>query len=312
MSKNIIVFGSMNVDFSIACSKMPKEGETVLGDDLLITQGGKGANQALAAAKLGANVKMLAGVADDNFSNFLIDNLKNNNICVKNIIKAKNSNSSIAFILRSNNDNRIIINKGANVYIQADDIKKTLNSLAKNKEIKENDIFITQLECDIKASLEALKYAKELNLYTIFNPAPALKIDKSYLKYVDLFILNQSECEFYTKENLNENNLITNIDKLLSLGIKELILTLSSKGCIYKKQGQKELRFLAQKVKSIDTTAAGDCFIGALAASFSKNNDIAKSIEFASKAAALSTLKLGAQSSIPSLEEVNNFFKENK
>ncbi len=311
MSKKVIIFGSMNMDFSIACEEMPKQGQTIQGRNLLISQGGKGANQALAAKKLGADVKMIGCVGGDNFADILVNDLKNNGICTNHILKSDDKSSGIAFILRVDNDNRIIINHGANHHIKQDKIISMLKELYDNKEINEGDIFICQLECDKKAVCEALKLAKKLNLYTIFNPAPAKVIDSEYFQYIDLFILNQSENEFYTNIVAKDKESIEkSMDLLLGFGVKEVVLTLSGDGCAYKKQDEEIKLFKAYKVDPIDTTAAGDTFIGGLCANLSKNTSIDEAIVLGSKAAALSTLKMGAGSSVPTLDEVNNFFKD--
>lgn len=311
MSKKVIIFGSLNMDFSIACDEMPKQGETIEGGNLLISQGGKGANQALACKKLGANVAMIGSVGDDSFATLLVDNLSHNGICTKNIQKAKNTSSGMAFIIRTDNDNRIIINKGSNHHIKDIEITNILKNLYQNGEINDNDIFITQLECDTLATEQALKTAKELNLYTIFNPAPAKKIGVEYFKYVDLFILNQSENEFYTNIKANGRKSIDqSMDLLFDLGVNEVILTLSSKGSACKSKNKALKLFKAFKVNPVDTTAAGDTFIGGVAAALANNKNIDEAIILGSKAAALSTLKEGAQTSIPSIDEVNNFFKD--
>lgn len=296
------------MDFSIECDEVPKQGQTIEGKNLLISDGGKGANQALACQKLGANVLMIGSVGNDAFAPALINNLKSHGINTENIKISSNCSSGTAFIIRSNNDNRIIINKGANHSIDENEIKEILNTLYKKGEIKKDDIFIAQFECDIKATFEALKLAKELGLFTIFNPAPAKEIDKDIYKYIDLFIVNQSEAEFYTNINTDTKACLK---ALLDLGAREIILTLSSDGSAYKNK-EVEKFFKAYKVNPIDTTAAGDTFIGALAASLANAKTIDEAIDFGSKAAALSTLKLGAQSSIPNIDEVNNFSKDTK
>lgn len=296
------------MDFSIECDEVPKQGQTIEGKNLLISDGGKGANQALACKKLGADVLMIGSVGNDAFAPALINNLKSFGINTENIKISSNCSSGMAFIIRTDNDNRIIINKGANHSIDENEIKEILNTLYKKGEIKKDDIFIAQFECDTKATCKALKLAKELGLFTIFNPAPAKEIDKDIYKYIDLFIVNQSEAEFYTNINTKDKTKAC-LKALLDLGAREIILTLSSDGSAYKNK-EVEKFFKAYKVNTIDTTAAGDTFIGALAASLANAKTIDEAIDFGSKAAALSTLKLGAQSSIPSIDEVNNFSKD--
>jgi ribokinase len=302
--KKLIVLGSLNMDISIQSDYMPKSGETMNGYGFLMNSGGKGGNQAVAAAKAGIDVAMIAKVGNDTFGKQLVDDLKNYGVDVSNVEIAKDVSSGVAVITRCNNDNRIILNNGANHTLDMDSIKEKLDKIA-NK----GDIFLTQLENELEIVTKSIIYAKELGLYTILNPAPALKIDDELYKYLDLVILNQSECELligiYPDD---ENTYKTVLDIFTNKGV-DVIITLGTDGSITNYAGSYD-HIKSRKVEVVDTTAAGDSYIGALCRYLVNDKNFLEGLRFASDVAALTVTKKGAQVSIPYFNEVKEFYKE--
>ena len=304
MSK-VIVFGSLNMDFSIQSETYPKKGETIEGHDFVLSPGGKGGNQAVASAKLGAQVYMIACVGDDIFGKQIIKAMEDSHVNCNHIMTYQELPTGVALITCTGGDNRIIISPGTNYYVRISQVKEALNQVA-----EQGDIFITQLECDKETVTQSIIEAKKRHMYTIFNPAPAKEIEPSIFSEIDLLIVNQTECEFYTGIfPEGEDSLKAATQVFESLGVSQVIITLGEKGSVLKNQNE-VLYFGAHKVKIVDTTAAGDTFIGAIAGCLANGKSLIEGISFASKAAAVKITKRGAQSVIPTIEEVENYFKE--
>lgn len=304
--KKLIVLGSLNMDISIQSDYMPRSGETMNGYGFLMNSGGKGGNQAVAAAKLGVEVKMIAKVGNDIFGKQLIDDLKSYGVDVSNVEISEDVSSGVAMITRCNNDNRIILSNGANHTLDSKTIKEKLKKIA-----NPGDIFLTQLENDFEVVKESIKFAKELGLYTILNPAPARIIDDSFYKYLDLVIVNQSECELLTgiyPEDEKAYQITLQIFK--DKGVKAIV-TLGTDGSITNYSGDYEY-IPSRKVTAVDTTAAGDSYIGALCRYMIYEKDFLEGLRFASDVAALTVTKKGAQISIPDFNEVKEYFKEDR
>lgn len=293
--KNVYVFGSLNMDLVFKSNVLPKSGETLSGDDFFINEGGKGANQAVAVSKQGCKTYMIGAVGLDVFGKKLVETLTNYHVDTTYVMKKENVSTGVAGILIYEHDNRILLHGGANQTLTKEDVDRGL------EKIDSQDIFITQLENNIEMVEYGLKKAKEKGALCIFNPAPAKKIAEDALSCVDILILNESECETLSGFNLDEQEKLKSY--FLSLNISHIIITLGSKGCLYIHQDQNQ-NYPAYKIKALDTTAAGDTFVGCFAAQYLKNKNIQESIEYATKASALTCLKEGAQQSIPTREEV--------
>jgi len=295
--KKIFVLGSINMDLVITSSYLPKAGETIIGKDFFSNPGGKGANQAVACAKLGGLVYMGGCVGDDYFSYDMLENLKRHGVNIDNIRTIQNQNSGIACITIIEKENRIIVAQGANALITKEDVDNLLNGA------NPGDIFLCQLENPISIIGYGLLKSKEKGLYTILNPAPANLEILSFLKFVDLIILNETEIKLMTKMN--------NYQKAASLlEVKDVIITLGSKGYFYY---SKDFHFHGApiKVDVVDTTAAGDTFCGGLALKIAKGKSIIDALQFANLCAAITVTKKGAQQAIPTLNEVLNYQKKN-
>ncbi|WP_195937930.1 ribokinase [Romboutsia sp. 1001713B170131_170501_G6] len=299
--KNICVIGSLNMDLVVNVEKMPKAGQTLLGSNFKEVPGGKGANQAVAMARLNGNVTMIGKVGNDSFGETLVNSLKKDNINT-NYIQVAEGPSGVALItVDKNAQNSIVVAPGANYKLTKEDIDKNIDA------IKNSDIVVVQLETPLETIKYALKKAKELGKYTILNPAPAVVLEDEIIENVDLLTPNETELEIISQKSIsNEEDINECAQIMINKGVKELIVTLGSKGSLYINKETSMFK-KAYKVEAIDTTAAGDSYTGALAVAIANGKDMEYAMDFASKVGALSVMKEGAQSSLPTLIEVENF-----
>lgn len=282
----IFIVGSLNMDLCIETPYMPKEGETITGSGFMMNGGGKGANQAAAAAKLGGNVAMCGAVGCDLFGETLIKNLSAAGADVSHIKKCNDASTGIAVIVITGGNNRIILDKGANALLTEADIDEFL------KTAKEGDIYLTQLENPIDIIGYGLKQAKAKGMFTILNPAPANKDISAYFNYVDLITPNETELEIFGGK-----------DALFDAGIKKIVTTLGSRGYEIADKTSAKI-YPCIKVKAVDTTAAGDTLCGGLAVGLSEGMKLEEACAFGSKAASIACTRKGAQHSIPTRKEV--------
>ena len=299
--KNICVIGSLNMDLVVNVDKMPKPGQTIIGSNFKEVPGGKGANQAVAMARLNGNVSMIGKVGEDGFGQTLINALKNDKVDTTYIKTTKGATGVALITVDNNAQNSIVVSPGANFEVKEEDIDNNIEA------IKNSDIVVLQLETPLNTIKYSLKKSKELNKYTILNPAPALKLDDEIIKNVDLLTPNETELEIISGVSIEtEEDIQKAAQIMIEKGVKELIVTLGSKGSLYINK-EKSIFKKAYKVEAVDTTAAGDSYTAALAVALSKDKNIEEAMDFASKVGALSVLKEGAQSSLPTLEDVENF-----
>ena len=284
----ITVIGSMNMDIVVQTDNFPIQGETVLGQLFTTVPGGKGANQAVAAARLGSNVRMIASVGNDSFGNDLVTNLKSNGVDITAVQYQDEVATGIANILISDGDNRIIVVPGANYALTEDTIK------SQEKIIKNSKFVVMQLEIPISVVSYTLKLCKEYNIPVLLNPAPASGFLKEFMEDVTYLTPNETECVAIFGED---------IETVLERYPNKLIVTLGSKGARFF-DGKKHVIVDGFTSSVIDTTGAGDTFNGALAHAVSNGMGLEEAVEFANAAASLSVEKFGAQGGMPSADEV--------
>jgi ribokinase len=296
----ITVIGASNIDLIAYVPQLPKAGETLHGSKFLTGFGGKGANQAVMAAKLGAEVSMVTKLGDDTFGKDTIGNFHDFGINTKGVFFTDRASSGVAPIaVDSAGQNSIIVVPGANDLLSIDDLESAKDI------ITNSDIVICQLEIPVEISLAALKMAKEAGVTTIFNPAPAReKLPKEIYQVSDIFCPNETETEILTGLPVNtEEEAIKAANELLTYGAKSVILTLGQRGSlIVEKSG---FEFVpATKVVAKDTTGAGDSFIGSLAFFLGSGNSIIDAMKKANIVAGISVQHLGTQTSYPLKEEL--------
>jgi ribokinase len=298
--KKIYIFGSINYDLVISSPYMPRSGETLCGSGFFTNSGGKGANQAVACAKLGGNAIMFGAVGSDGFGQECKNALSGYNV-ETGFIQTVDCNTGVAVIIIAGGDNRIILDGGANMRFDRQAMYDTIG-----RNLNRGDILICQLEIPLDCVREGFKIAKSKGAQTILNPAPAQKLSEDILNNTDIIIPNESETEILTGIKTDtEQGIEKAYNRLKGYGISEVIITLGKKGCYY--DGK---IYPAVKVdKVVDTTAAGDTFIGALAAQLSNGKSVEQSIDFCQKACALKITRKGAQIGIPYLSEVTDYFK---
>lgn len=295
--EKILVVGSLNMDLVTKVKITPKVGETVSGVGLEMVPGGKGANQAIALGKLGAYVEMIGAVGLDDNGDILKKNLKLMSVQYEHIKTINDKPTGVALIMvNDTGDNSIVVIPGANSELQASDVKDSW--------FKDVEMVICQLEIPIKTVEAVLKTAKRLGVKTVLNPAPAQSLSNELLKYVDLLIPNETEFESITGISLEtDEDLIKGYNVIKFLGIKEIIVTLGSKGASYY-NGHELLYVNAKKVKAIDTTAAGDSFIAGVCDGLTRGLNMQEALELGTKVAAITVTRFGAQSSLPTREEL--------
>lgn len=289
----VCVVGSINMDLTVTTKKMPSQGETVLGNDFSTYPGGKGANQAVAAARLGSNVNFIGAVGDDPFGATLVEHLKKEGVETRAIETLPENSTGIANIILSENDNRIIVASGANLKVTPKLVKEHRDL------IKNSDIVLLQLEIPMETVVSTLEIAREYEVPVIVNPAP-------YQPLPDIVMT----CGAYLTPNELEAESMKN-DPLFEEIVEKIIITYGEQGVQYFEDGVK--RYIpSHSIKVQDTTGAGDTFNGALATELASGVSIGKALHFANAAAALSVTKVGAQSGMPSRDEVNSFLLERK
>lgn len=299
--EKICVIGSLNMDLVVNVEEMPKKGQTLIGSNFNEIPGGKGANQAVAAARLGGDVQMIGKVGNDGFGQSLLNQLKADNVKT-DYIQIEDGPSGVAIItVDKKAENSIVVSPGANFKLTEEDIDRCIDG------IKESSTVVIQLETPVNTIKYALEKAKELGKFTILNPAPAIKLSDDIIKNVDLLTPNETELEILSGVSINcEDDIKKAANVMLEKGVKQLIVTLGSKGSLYLDKNKMEFK-KSYKVNAVDTTAAGDSYTGALSVELSKGKSIDEAMDFASRVGALCVTKVGAQTSLPRIDEVLNY-----
>lgn len=296
----VTIVGSLNVDTTLRIKRMPLPGETLAAEGKSSAAGGKGANQAVSAARSGAQTAFIGEVGKDNSGQMMLDEMKANGIDVAGIRENDQVGTGTASILLDENgQNSILIYGGANQQLSPTDVEA-----AKDK-ITAADFVVAQFETPQAATLRAFQLAKANGVTTILNPAPAQKIDPEVLKLTDLIIPNETESAELTGVIItDETSMLISAAKFAQMGVRNLIITVGAKGAFYCTQDGYSF-IPAFKVNAVDTTAAGDTFIGALSSQLKPDmSNIEKALVYAQRASSLAVQKMGALPSIPTREQI--------
>jgi ribokinase len=304
MGKKILILGSCNVDLVFNIPRFHRPGETILAESQATFFGGKGANQAVASKRLGGNVCFITKVGNDLYGESYRQHLIKNGLTGKPILKDRKLPTGVAVIeLTPKGENRIIAFLGANGSLCVNDLKR-LESCWRGIEV-----FVSQLETPLATVERGLRLAKAQGSLTLLNPSPPTRLSPRFLSWVDFFVPNEIEAQSLTGIKWkNDRDIRKMAERLLEMGVKNVVITLGPKGLFFKNRSE-EIRMNAFRVKVMDTTAAGDAFLGALATSLAEDKPIRDALKFANGAGALATTRLGAQPSLPSRQELLSFLK---
>jgi len=300
MSNQIIVIGSSNTDMVLKTPRFPKPGETILGGEFYVFQGGKGANQAVAAARAGGKVHFICKVGNDAFGEAAIQHYTQEDIDVSGILKDEKVATGVAVIaVNAEGENSITVASGANALLVVDEVAMIVEKLVSVQWL------ITQLETPIEVLIYLARYAREQGKNLILNPAPAASLPDEVYEGLFLITPNETETELLTGIEVTDEVTAKQASEIFKLkGVQNVIITLGSKGAYVSSQSFTGI-VAAIKVKAIDTTAAGDVFNGALIVALAEGEDWLEAVQFACKASAISVTKMGAQASAPFREEIN-------
>lgn len=298
----IVVVGSSNTDMVVKVPHIPALGETIMGTDFMTISGGKGANQAVAAARSGADVTFIACVSDDAFGKQAVENYRKEGIDISWIKIQQGTHSGIALInVADDGENSISVAPGANSYLFPEDIRSFEDAFEGAK------VVLAQLEIPMETVEAAATVAQAKGIPFILNPAPGAAIPHSLLSMVTILTPNETEAAIITsRKYFSENDIPQMANEIFDKGGTTVLLTLGSKG-VYLKSPEFEGMIPGYKVKAIDTTAAGDVFNGVLTSALARGMDVYKAVDFAQRAAAFSVTKMGAQPSAPTLDEIQQF-----
>jgi len=296
---DVVVVGSLNADLVVKSPRFPQPGETISGDDLRIIPGGKGANQAVAAARQGVKTAMIGRVGSDSFGPFLVENLKSNQVDTSHVLSTDSATGTAIIVVDANGQNSIVLSPGANGNVSPAD--------ADTASFLNSKLLLLQLEIPTPTVLRAAQRAREHGLTVILNPAPAKQLPHELLANVDILIPNESELALLTGLTVTDaSSAETAAKEILKQGVQTVIVTLGSKGALLVTDSQ-VTHVNTYKVDVVDTTAAGDAFIGGFASAMLSGKSLEDSVRYGCACGALATTKFGAQPSLPTKAEVERF-----
>ncbi|CAC6906274.1 Ribokinase [Staphylococcus aureus] len=302
MTNKVVILGSTNVDQFLTVERYAQPGETLHVEEAQKAfGGGKGANQAIATARMQADTTFITKIGTDGVADFILEDFKVAHIDTSYIIKTAEAKTGQAFItVNAEGQNTIYVYGGANMTMTPEDVINAKDAIINA------DFVVAQLEVPIPAIISAFEIAKAHGVTTVLNPAPAKALPNELLSLIDIIVPNETEAELLSGIKVtNEQSMKDNANYFLSIGIKTVLITLGKQGTYFATKNQIQ-HIEAYKVNAIDTTAAGDTFIGAFVSRLNKSQDnLADAIDFGNKASSLTVQKHGAQASIPLLEEVN-------
>lgn len=297
----IVVIGSLNMDLVVKAARAPKRGETVMGEEIHFIPGGKGANQAVGLARLGAEIIMIGAVGSDSFGEELLKALQKDGVNTSSVKMLASEATGVASILLAEGDNSIVVVPGANAQCLPEDLDQY------EGEIAEADLILLQLEIPLVTVEYAVKLARKHGTTVMLNPAPAQSLSQDLLSKVDYITPNRSELALITGMS-EESSIAQGTERLLELGVSCCVTTLGGEGVAFMEKGGNLVNISGHKVPVVDTTGAGDAFNAGVAYALAQKKSIREAVEFAVQVSALAVTKFGAQGGMPMLVEVEEYF----
>lgn len=303
---DVVVVGSLHMDLTVKLARLPSRGETVIGGFFQVSPGGKGANQAVAAARLGASVAIVGRVGSDLFGDLILDRLRKENVATNYVVKDEETHSGVALIMVDKRGNNIIaVASGADSRCSPNDVDAAENMIASSK------VLLTQLEIPLATVERGVAIARRHGVPVILNAAPAQRLSRKLLENVDVVVANRIEASVLTGIHVNDVSSAVRAGKrLLAMGVRYAVVTLGRRGAVTVDK-KETVHLRGVKVKAVDATGAGDAFCGALAYGLVRGIKIHDAAELANNAAALTTTKVGAQEAMPTLAELQKFMTSN-
>ncbi len=300
---SIHVVGSLNVDYAVSVDRIAEPGETILGGPPRRFPGGKGANQAVAGARLGASVRLIGQAGADENGRFLLQSLARSGVDTSAVASGGTPTGTAFIQVLPNGDNTIVVSPGANADLTADTVRKRLEP------VREGDFVMCQLESPTEAVQQALQIARARGATSILDPAPARHLSAAVLNLVDLLTPNETEAAHLLQQSVK--GAPDALARLAVLGAQEVVLKMGIDGAWIRESGQ-AVHIPAFPVEAVDTTAAGDTFNAALAVGLMETKSLSSAVRFASAAAAISVTRRGAQTSCPTLDETMALLRGNE
>lgn len=305
--KNILVVGSFTTDFNIRVPHFPLPGETITGNEFSANPGGKGANQAYGAAKLGGNVKMVGCVGDDYFGQVIFENMRSVGVDMSGVRAVSGQATGIAMIdIDEKGQNAISLAPNANYALTFDMVQETWEQIA-----DEVDLIVMQLETPLDVMKKTAKLGKESGKLVILNPAPAQPLDEEFLSFVDILVPNETETSIITGLPVeSEEECVKAARHLQERGVEQVILTLGSRGSLVVDSDGSEIFVDPYKIEPVDTTGAGDAFIAGFAVALAQSKSLVEAARLGNAAGALNATRLGAQGGLSTRAELDEFLVE--
>lgn len=300
MSFDILVVGSLNMDLVVNTPRLPERGETLLGSEFATFPGGKGANQAAAAALAGGQVGMLGKVGSDDFGQQLLQSLQNAGVSTEAVGRQPNTATGVALItVDSRGDNTIVVVPGANGTLTAADLQRAEQLIAAAR------VLVLQLEIPLEAVDRAVALAREHQVPVVLNAAPAAALSEAILSGLDYLVVNETELRLFS-DGLGAQDLAQAAERVLAAGVQNVVVTLGQQG-VYIHNHQEQFRLPAHPVVVVDSTAAGDAFVGAFCAALARSLPLREAAAWGNAAGALAVTKAGALPSLPTKTEIIQF-----
>jgi ribokinase len=303
IAKPILVIGSLNMDLVVRCEDLPQRGQTIIGSDFFTAPGGKGANQAVGAARLGAQVSMAGCVGRDAFGKTLVEGLRDAGIRTEDVASVARPTGTALITIDAAGGNTIVVISGANMLCDAALVDKAIAGVGGP------GILLLQHEIPVAANARAAQVAREAGWYVILNPAPARAIPAELLRLVDLLTPNETEAAAITGRAISDRaDALAAAKSLVAMGARSVIATLGDAGALYC-DASRALHCPALAVEAVDTTAAGDAYVGALAAALARGQSVEHGLAYAACAAGRAVSLLGAQPSLPTSADLAAFME---